>query len=115
MAGWAWKVNLWLTWHLGVYVPVSLLIVEGLGAIITGWTVSRLHRPCSMPMVLVYVATVLMFDLGGFFNSFHRGLSEFGVMGLAINSVFPFVIVPLAMVLGGLLSIPHSGRHPIAQ
>jgi hypothetical protein len=50
MAGWAWKVNLWLTWHLGVYIPVSLLIVEGLGAIITGWTVSRLHRPYSMPM-----------------------------------------------------------------
>jgi hypothetical protein len=36
-------------------------------------------------------------------------------MGLAINSAFPFVIVPLAMVLGGLLSIPHGGRHPITQ
>lgn len=115
MAGWAWKVNLWLTWHLGVYIPVSLLIVEGLGAIITGWTVSRLHRPYSMPMVLVYVATVLVFGLGGFFNSFQRAVSEFGVMDLAINSVFPLVIVPLAMVLGGLLSIPHSGRHPITQ
>ena len=115
MAGWAWKVNLWLTWHLGVYIPVSLLIVEGLGAIITGWTVSRLHRPYSMPMVLVYVATVLVFGLGGFFNSFQRAVSEFGVMDLAINSVFPLVIAPLAMVLGGLLSIPHSGRHPITQ
>ena len=115
MGGWAWKVNLWLTWRLGVYIPVSLLIVEGLGAIITGWTVSRLHRPYGMPMVLVYVVTVLVFDLGGFSSSFQRGVSEFGVMGLAINSVFPFVIVPLAMVLGGLLSIPHNGRHPITQ
>ena len=106
---------LWLTRHFGVYIPVYFLIEEGVGAIIIGWTVSRLHRPYSMPMVLVYVATVQVFDVGGFLNLFHRGLSEFGVLGLAINSVFPFVIVPLAMVLGGLLSIPHSGRHPITQ
>jgi hypothetical protein len=51
-------------------------IVEGIGAIIIGWTVSRLHRPYSMPMVLVYVATVQLLDLGGFFNSFQRGLSR---------------------------------------
>jgi hypothetical protein len=112
MAGWAWKVDLWLTRNLGVYIPVYFLIEESVGAIIIGWTVSRLHRPYSM---LVYVATVQLFDLAGFFNSFQRGLSEFGLMGLAVNSVFPFVIVPLAMVLGGLLSIPHSGRHPITQ
>ena len=34
-----------------------------------------------------------------------------GVYGLAFNSVFPFIVVPAGLMLGGLLSAqPHRGR-----
>jgi hypothetical protein len=104
-AGWAWKANLWLTRSLGVYIPVPFLVVEFVGALAIGWTVSRLHRPHGMAMVLVYLATVLVFYLGGFFNSLPRGVAAFGFVDLAVNALFPFVVVPMAVIGGGLVSV----------
>jgi hypothetical protein len=58
-----------------------------------------------MAMVLVYLATVLVFYLGGFFNSLPRGVAAFGFVDLAVNALFPFVVVPMAVIGGGLVSV----------
>lgn len=41
-------------------------------------------------MVLVFVAALLVFQLGGFVNSFERGLHSFGGYGPFVNSAIPF-------------------------
>src|SRR5438045_8909639 len=86
---WNWKSESWLAGHLGFQViPLPFLMATALGAVVTGWLVARLHRPWAMSMV-IYMASFLLFEVGGFVNSFERGLRAFGgVYGLAFNSLF---------------------------
>ena len=110
---WSWRSEVWLDAQLGFpIVPLPFLMTTAIGAVVTGWVVARLHRPHAMPMLLIYMASFLLFEVGGFVNSFERGLRSFGgVYGLAFNSVFPFIVVPACLMLGGLLSAqPHRGR-----
>ncbi len=115
MSSWSWKVDLWLRRTLSIYLPTSFMLVEALGAVLIGWTIARLHRPYEFSMVSLFVASLLVFDAAGFVNSFQRGLSTMGPLGLAINSVFPFLIVPIAIFCGACLpdgSHSHAGEMP---
>jgi hypothetical protein len=110
---WSWRSEVWLDAQLGFrIVPLPFLITAAIGAVVTGWVVARVHRPRAMSMLLIYMASFLLFEVGGFVNSFERGLRSFGgVYGLAFNSLFPFIVVPACLMLGGLLSAqPHRGR-----
>jgi hypothetical protein len=111
---WSWRSEVWLDAQLGFrIIPLPFLITAAVGAVVTGWVVARVHRPHAMPMLLIYLASFLLFEVGGFVNSFDRGLRAFGgVYGLTFNSVFPFIVVPACLMLGGLLSAqPHRGRN----
>jgi hypothetical protein len=104
MAGWSWKVDLWLTQTLFVYIPISFMVVEGVGAAAIGFIIARLNRPYGLSMVSLFVISMLIVDAIGFINSFQRGISAFGPVGLAINSAFPFIIVPVAFLTGACLA-----------
>jgi hypothetical protein len=109
----AWVSNSeqWLSNSLGFpIVPLPFLIVMSATAVITGWVVARLHRGFEMSMVSAYIVALLIFYVGGFINSLDRGVQALGVYGLAVNSVFPFVVTPALVVLGGLLNGVHSRR-----
>jgi hypothetical protein len=111
---WSWRSEVWLDAQLGFrIIPLPFLMTTAIGAVVTGWVVARLHRPRAMSMLLIYMASFLLFEVGGFVNSFERGLRSFGgIYGLAFNSVFPFIVVPACLLLGGLLSAqPHRGRN----
>lgn len=99
---WTFPLDLWLTQRLSIRIPVSFMAVEFCSAIAIGWLVSRLHRPHSMAIVSAYVATLLMVFVGGTVNSFGRGYG-FDAFGFVANSLFPFVVVPIAVLSGGLL------------
>jgi hypothetical protein len=47
---------------------------------------------------------------GGFVKSFHRGLFAFGAFGLAVTSLFPFVIVPVLFLFGAFSAHPRAVR-----
>jgi len=102
----SWRSEVWLDAQLGFpIVPLPFLLTAAIGAVVTGWVVARVHRPHAMSMLLIYVASFLLFEVGGFVNSFEKGLRSFGgVYGLAVNSLFPFIVVPACLMLGGLLS-----------
>jgi hypothetical protein len=106
---WAWTSEQWLNNTLGFpVVPLPFLIVMSALSVITGWVVARLHRRHAMSMVSAYTGALLIFYLVGFINSLDRGLQAFGAQGLALNSVFPFIITPAFVLIGGLL----DGTHP---
>jgi hypothetical protein len=64
-------------------------MAECFGAVITGWVVSRLHRPYGLALVSVYLASLMIFFGGGFINSWPKAL-------------FLFVVVPAAILIGAL-------------
>ncbi len=106
---WVWNSEQWLRDSLGFPItPLPFLVVMSATAVITGWVVARLHRGIEMSMVSAYIVALLIFYLGGFINSLDRGLQAFGVYGLAVNCVFPFIVTPALVVIGGLL----TGAHP---
>jgi hypothetical protein len=109
---WSWRSEVWLDAQLGFpIIPLPFLMTTAIGAVVTGWVVARSHRPQAMSMLLIYMASLLLFQVGGFVNSFERGLRSFGgVYGLAFNSVFPFIVVPACLMLGGLLGAQRD-RH----
>lgn len=105
---WAWQSEMWLNAHMGFpVVPVPILLTTGASAGLTGWVVARLHRPRAMPMLIVYMASVFLFDVAGFVNSLERGVRSFGTFGLVFNSLFPFLLMPACTLFGGLLSDPR--------
>ena len=99
----SWKIQYWLSGLVGAPVPpLSILTAECFGALITGWVVSRLHRPYGLALVSVYVASLMIFFGGGFLNSWPKAFFAMGPIGLVINSVFLFVVVPAAVLIGAL-------------
>lgn len=93
-------------------LPLPFIIVMSVTLIVTGWIIARLHRGHEMSMVLVYTSALLLFYGFGFANSLGRGLQSFGVSGLIVNSVFPFIVSPILIVIGGLLAgAPRPKPH----
>jgi hypothetical protein len=90
----------WLIEHARIRIPISFLVVEILAALAIGWSIARFHRPYGPAMVIAFLASLLVFDAGGTVNSWQRSLDTMGPFGLAINSLFPFMIVPLVCLLG---------------
>ena len=84
--------------HARIRIPISFAAVELLAALAIGWSIARFHRPYGTAMVMPFLFTLLVLYAGGFVNSLHRDLSD--MADLALNSLFPFVIVPLVCVLG---------------
>jgi len=111
LEGWTGPLDRWLTTRGVVFLPASFLAVEFVGAVLTGWLVARLHRGQGLAASAVYVASLLLLYAGGFVNSFGQGLWRFGVFGLFLNLLFPFVVIPAA-VLGGALK--GAGARRIA-
>jgi hypothetical protein len=113
---WVWLSEGWLDNALGFPVmPLPFMIVMSAGAVITGLVVARLHRGHEMSMVFAYIGALLLFYTFGFFNSLARGLQAFGGMyGLAVNSLFPFIVTPALVVIGGLLTGTRHRGQPVA-
>ena len=110
---WSWRLDVWLDAQLGFpVIPLPFLMTTAISAVVTGWVVARSHRPRAMSMLLIYMASFLLFEIGGFVNSFERGLRSFGVYGLVFNSLFPFILVPACLVFGGLLAA-QPDRKPL--
>jgi hypothetical protein len=103
MSDWAWKVDLWLSRTLLVFIPTSFMMVEAAGAVAIGWVVARLHRPYSLPMASMFIVSLLLFDAAGFVNSW-RGFDT----AVAVNAIFPFGIVPLLVLFGASLGAGSS-------
>ena len=74
-------------------MPLPFMMVMSAGAVITGLVVARLHRGHEMSMVFAFTGALLLFYTFGFFNSLATGLQTFrGMYGLAVNSLFPFIL-----------------------
>ena len=80
-------------------IPASIThIIAPIGCAGAGWIVARFHK---REMVLMFVMTVLAWNVAGLMYAFRQGWGREGfLIGIFVN----FAVVPVSILLGGVLT-----------
>jgi len=107
---WHVPIELWMVRHLGVpyIVPLRMVITMCVVYALTGFLVSWLSRPFSIPMLLAFLASLVSAHAVGFLFSFAVG-HRMPIDALIVNQGFQ-VSFWVSALLGGLAASAKSGR-----
>ena len=85
------------SWWPNIPAPATHIIAP-LACAGAGWIVARFHK---REMVLIFVMTVLAWNLAGLMHAFRQGWGREGfVIGIVVN----FALVPVSILIGGALT-----------
>jgi hypothetical protein len=102
LAPWMFELNFLLRPRWLRAFPVEYAVVTVVGALIVGFTVSRLHRPRSMTAALSYVVTMLLVDAAVYLPRLVESLIADFLPMLVLYSLV-FVVVPITTLIGALV------------
>jgi hypothetical protein len=104
---------MWLNAHLRFpFMPPLLMVTLIVEACAIGWVVARLHRPHSLAMLLVFMTSFFLVELGG--GAIQGGSFPGGAYSLAFHICLALIVTPGFMMLGGLLSTSEVRLKPDA-
>ncbi len=87
--------------------------------VMTGWLVGRLHRPHHAAMVLLFTASVGIWGLQGLPFTYSLLLDSFSdtryLPYLVVGTLYSWILEPMSILLGGLLSAPRRNDRPQEQ